>query len=157
MLAHTVFIAFFLLTATTSQAADSYVVTYVYDGDTVKLRNADSEFKLRLTDIDAPERNQEYGLKARRALMTLCQGKHILVTAKITGTDQYHRSLGKLQCNHIDASTYLAEHGWAWHYEQYSTNINIHNAALKARRQKLGLWASSNPEPPWVWRHNQMH
>jgi len=132
-------------------------VSYVYDSDTVKLRSANGEFKLRLTDIDAPERNQEYGLKARRALIQLCQGNDILVTAQITGTDQYHRSLGKLQCNHIDASTYLAEHGWAWHYEQYSNDINLHNAALQARRQKLGLWASKNPVPPWVWRHNQTH
>lgn len=45
-------------------------IIYFYDGDTVKIRDANKEFKLRLTDIDAPERNQAYGLKSRRALIS---------------------------------------------------------------------------------------
>jgi len=75
----------------------------VYDGDTVKLRsnNSQDEFKLRLSDIDAPERNQSYGLKSRRALMKLCKGENITVTARISGIDKYQRSLGKLECNGI--------------------------------------------------------
>ena len=47
-------------------------ITYFYDGDTVKVKDAGREYKLRLTDIDAPERNQAYGLKSRRALMQFC-------------------------------------------------------------------------------------
>lgn len=138
-------------------ASAPYVVSYVYDGDTVKLRNAEGEFKLRLTDIDAPERNQDYGLKSRRALIKLCQGSHILVTAQIVGTDKYNRSLGRLQCNHVDASTYLAERGLAWHYAQYSSDIGIYNAVLKARQQKYGLWASNKPIAPWTWRRYHPH
>jgi len=108
------------LSIATSQAEEStYTVTYVYDGDTVKLRpvgfnESQDEFKLRLTDIDAPERNQSYGLKSRRALMNLCKGKNIIVTAQISGSDKYHRSLGRIECNGIDASYYLAKHGLAW-------------------------------------------
>lgn len=150
-----IFASFWLLIAASSYAADTaYIVAYVYDGDTVKLRNADIEFKLRLADIDAPERNQAYGKKSRRALAKLCKGNNIFVTAQIVGTDKYHRSLGRLQCNHIDASTYLAEHGLAWHYAQYSSDVSIYNAALKARQQKRGLWKSKNPTPPWVWRQS---
>lgn len=153
--ARAILVCFCLLITTESHAADSYTVSYVYDGDTVKLSNAEGdEIKLRLTDIDAPERNQAYGLKSRRALIKLCQGNNIRVTAYITGTDKYHRSLGKLQCNHIDASLYLAEHGLAWHYAQYSSKRSVYNAALKARQQKLGLWASDDAIPPWIWRKN---
>ena len=77
-----------------SQAEEAaYKVTYVYDGDTVILISIYSSdpqdaLKLRLTDIDAPERNQIYGLKSRRALIKLCKGKNITVTAQISGTDQ---------------------------------------------------------------------
>ena len=42
--------------------------------------------------------------------MKLCRGSNVLVTAHITGIDKYQRSLEQLQCNHIDASRYLAEH-----------------------------------------------
>lgn len=48
-------------------------ISYFYDGDTVKIKDAGREFKLRLTDIDAPERNQTYGLKSRRALISFCK------------------------------------------------------------------------------------
>jgi micrococcal nuclease len=101
----------------------------------VNALNQANDFKLRLTDIDAPERRQAYGLKSRRALTKLCQGNNILVTAQIVAKDKYLRSLGRLQCNHID----------------------IYNAALKARQQRLGLWADDNPIPPWNWRHGHFH
>ena len=140
----------------------TYTVSYVYDGDTVKLHTLEAndspdEFKLRLTDIDAPERSQAYGLKARRALIQLCYGKNIIATVKLSGTDKYNRALGRLRCNDIDASLYLAERGLAWHYAQYSSDIEIYKAAQNARRLTLGLWADDNPIPPWVWRHQQLY
>ena len=168
-----------LLIVNTSYAQNTYAVTYVYDGDTVKLRpmntnDRQGEFKLRLKDIDAPERNQPYGLKSRRALIKLCQGEFpiskngvrwqpeqqrndIIVTVQISGIDKYNRALGWLQCDHVDASLYLAERGLAWHYAQYSKDIEIEKAAQNARRLKLGLWANEQPTPPWVWRHQRLH
>ena len=133
----------------------------MYDGDTVKLRpissnDSQDEFKLRLTDIDAPERSQSYGLKSRRALIKLCKGKNIIVTVQISGTDKYQRSLGKLECNGIDASYYLAEHGLAWFYAQYSSDTTIESAEKNARRRMLGLWANEKPIAPWVWRHQYL-
>jgi len=144
---------------TTSHAEEGlYKVTYVYDGDTVKLRpvnasHSERDFKLRLTGIDAPERTQDFGIKSRRALMRLCQGKNIIATAQISGIDKYQRSLGKLQCNKIDASYYQAKHGFAWYYPQYSNDAALYEAAKNARRLTLGLWINENPTPPWVWRH----
>jgi len=174
-----IILSFSLLIASTGYAQNTYLVSYVYDGDTVKLRplnasGSQDEFKLRLTDIDAPERNQAYGLKSRRALIKLCQGefptrqsgkrmypgvqgKKIIATVKISGTDQYNRTLGRLQCDDIDGSLYLAERGLAWHYAQYSKDIEIQKAAQNARRLTLGLWADDKPTPPWVWRHHFMH
>lgn len=152
-----IFISLCLVFSTQGNAADSYVVSYVYDGDTVKLKNHSGELKLRLTDIDAPERNQAYGKKSHRALSKLCKGNNIVVSAQLLGTDKYNRYLGKLQCNHVDASLYLVEHGLAWHNEKYSNDTVISNAASKARQQRLGLWKSKNPTPPWVWRQKHPH
>lgn len=146
-------IAFLLCTV--SHAQESYIVSYVYDGDTVQLKNASGKFKFRLTDIDAPERNQPYGLKARRALMKLCQGDAIRVKADIVGKDKYQRQLGKLQCNDTDASFYLLEHGYAWYPYKFSRNPILKKVAANARNNKAGLWQDSKPTPPWVWRkHN---
>ncbi|MDI1297950.1 thermonuclease family protein [Methylotenera sp.] len=137
-------------------------VTYVYDGDTVKLRpitsnDSKDEFKLRLTGIDAPERNQSYGLKSRRALLKLCKGENVIASVQISGIDKYQRSLGKLECNGVDASHYLAERGLAWFYAQYSNDTTIENAAKNARKLTLGLWADEQPISPWEWRHQHLH
>jgi micrococcal nuclease len=151
-----------LYIATSQAEENTYTVTYVYDGDTLKLRpiasnDAQDEFKLRLTDIDAPERNQSYGLKSRRALMKLCKGENITVTAQISGTDKYQRSIGRLECNGINASYYLAKHGLAWFYAQYSSDTTIENAAKNAHRYMLGLWADKKPVAPWNWRREHSH
>ncbi len=135
-----------------TSAAQTYLLKYVYDGDTVKLQDADGEFKLRIKDIDAPERNQAYGKKARRAVMQLCKGKETLVTVRLTGMDKYQRYLGRMQCNNIDVSLYLAEQGLAWFDTKYSSDFEILQAQKMAQQNKVGLWQESNPMPPWVWR-----
>lgn len=137
-----------------------YIVTYVYDGDTVKLHPKNTfsqkyDIKLRITQMDAPERNQPFGLKARRALIKLCQGNNIVATADIVAKDKYQRSLGRLQCNQVDASLYMVEQGLAWHDDKYAHDWEIAQAQDRAKEQKLGLWADGKAVMPWVWR--KMH
>jgi len=146
-----------ILFATVSQADNSYTVSRVYDGDTVLLKNSSGKLKLRLTDIDAPERNQAYGQKSRRALSKLCKGAKTSVTTQIVGTDKYDRSLGKLQCNGADAGLYLVKHGLAWHNVKYSANHATLTAEAIARQKRIGLWRNKKPVPPWVWRHTHAY
>lgn len=148
---------FFLLLTVTSQAEDSYTVTNVYDGDTVELKNSSGKFKLRLANIDAPERNQAYGKKSRRALTKLCKGNKIVVTAQFVGIDKYNRHLGNLHCNQTDVALYLVEHGLAWHNAKYSNDLKTQNAEQLARQKRIGLWKSKKPIPPWAWRQRHPH
>ena len=145
-----------LLLCLNGHANENYSVSYVYDGDTVSLTHSVGKFKLRLSDIDAPERNQPYGLKARRALMKLCQGTHVEVKVEITGTDQYARQLGKLNCNGTDASHHLVKNGLAWHQGKFSRDPILKQVAAQARHQQLGLWQDPNPTPPWLWRKRNL-
>jgi len=130
-------------------------ITYFYDGDTVKIKDALSEYKLRLTDIDAPERNQTYGKTARRALIELCENADVKVF--ITGIDKYQRSLGKLVCNNQDASIYMLKNGHAWFNRRYSMDYTLDVIEQDSRRDKLGLWKRKNPTPPWQWRQKHQH
>jgi micrococcal nuclease len=130
-------------------------ITYFYDGDTVKIKDASYEYKLRLTDIDAPERNQTYGLKSRRALMQFC--KNASVNVYISGMDKYHRNLGKLHCNNTDASEFMVKNGHAWFNRRYSLDYMLDLAERAARKNKLGLWGAEQQTPPWVWRKNHPH
>jgi micrococcal nuclease len=130
-------------------------ITYFYDGDTVKINDAGYEYKLRLTDIDAPERNQTYGLKSRRALMNFCKDTKIFVA--ISGTDKYGRKLGKLLCNQQDTSIFMVKNGHAWFNRRYSMDYMLALQEDEARKNKIGLWADEKPMPPWVWRKSYRH
>ena len=144
--------------ACTTQAStdqNSAYVEYVYDGDTVSIRQLGNAYKLRLSNIDAPELNQPGGKIARRALINLCMNQPIIVD--ISGEDKYHRQLGNLQCNQTNTSQYLVEHGYAWHYAQYSHDAELVQAEHDAKENKCGLWAKPDPTPPWVWRKSYPH
>lgn len=139
-----------------AQAGDlSPKISYFYDGDTVKIQDGLQEYKLRLTDIDAPERNQTYGKTARRALTKLCQNADIQVS--LVGIDKYQRNLGKLSCNHQDASVFMISNGHAWFNRRYSIDYSLDLAEQTARSKKIGLWKRKNPTPPWQWRQRHSH
>jgi micrococcal nuclease len=46
----------------------------------------------------------------------------------------------------------LVKAGLAWHYKKYSTDNEYAQLEIVAKDAKLGLWADSNPSPPWLWR-----
>jgi micrococcal nuclease len=138
-----------------SVSALSAEITYFYDGDTVKIVDAGYAYKLRLTDIDAPERNQAYGKKSRRALMQLCSGANVQVY--LSGIDKYQRKLGKLVCNNTDASQFMISNGHAWFNARYSNDQSLAFAQQRAYNNHLGLWNAKQQTPPWVWRKNHPH
>jgi len=47
--------------------------------------------------------------------------------------------------------------GWAWKLEQYAFEREEEYAAAQqdARRNRRGIWASDNPEPPWLFKRRQ--
>ena len=130
-------------------------ITYFYDGDTVQINDNGFEYKLRINDIDAPEKNQSYGKKSRRALIQLCKRGEF--QAQITGTDKYQRKLGKLYCHGEDASLYMVKNGYAWFYAHYSNDGSLAFAQQQARNNGLGLWNAKQQTEPWVWRKNHPH
>lgn len=130
-------------------------ITYFYDGDTVKIEQGLHVYKLRLTDIDAPERNQGYGKTARRALTKFCKNADVKVY--LSGIYKYERSLGKLSCNNQDASVFMISNGHAWFNRRYSMDYTLDLAEQSARANKLGLWERQNPTPPWQWRQHHSH
>lgn len=138
-----------------SNANESLGIRYFYDGDTVKIVDHNIEYKLRLTEIDAPEKAQAYGLKSRRALMQFCKGATVQVL--LSGVDKYQRNLGKLYCNQQDASVFMVKNGHAWFNSRYSMDGTLFAAQQNAQLNKLGLWQSKQQTPPWVWRKNHPH
>jgi micrococcal nuclease len=78
-----------LLSAAPPQTVKSFEskVVALADGDTITVLRDGTQVKIRLEGIDAPEKNQAFGNKAKAALSV--HVFHKLVTVNATGTDRY--------------------------------------------------------------------
>ena len=129
---------------------ESLKIKKVVDGDTVHVFYQDEVYKIRLTEIDAPERDQPYGSNSTEYLKSLL--KEGIVDVDISGTDRYGRKLGRLYWRGKDINRELVSAGYAWVYDQYVTDNSFYENQSKARNSKKGLWEDQNPLEPWNWR-----
>jgi len=131
-------------------------VVAVSDGDTLTLLTPDkTQVKIRLVEIDAPEKGQPYGEKSKQILSGLVFGKDVSV--KSQSKDRYGRVLGRVFIDGIDVNLRMVEQGAAWAYDQYLTDQNIKKAETSAREAQQGLWALQADQivPPWDWRRGK--
>ena len=129
---------------------ESLKIKRVVDGDTVHVFYQDEVYKIRLTEIDAPERDQPYGSNSTEYLKSLL--KEGMVDVDISGTDRYGRKLGRLYWQGKDINRELVSAGYAWVYDQYVTDNSFYENQSKAKNTKKGLWEDQNPLEPWNWR-----
>jgi micrococcal nuclease len=122
----------------------------VVDGDTVHTFYGDEIFKIRLTEIDAPERDQPFGKASTEYLNGLL--KEGRVDVDISGTDKYGRKLGRLYWQGKDINREMVSAGYAWVYDKYVTDISFYEDQDNAKQSKKGLWKDSASLAPWEWR-----
>jgi endonuclease YncB( thermonuclease family) len=127
------------------------------DGDTVTVLDASrTQHRVRLAGIDAPEKSQPFGNRARQHLADLVFRKQVVV--EWSKYDRYGRVVGKVLVKGRDAGLAQVAAGLAWHYRAYlreqksEDQISYAAAEEAARRQRLGLWREPMPTPPWDFR-----
>lgn len=127
---------------------------YFSDGDTFHLLPANGEkVKVRVADIDCPERAQPFGLEAKEFVMNQLKDKEI--TINIKETDRYGRKVARVIYDGKDLSEELVKHGFAWHYKRYSNDPELAELEQLARKDKLNIWSKPKPVPPWDYRKNK--
>jgi len=149
------FLSLFLLFGTFISIAQQIVsgkVVKVADGDTITILTADfTQIKVRLHGIDCPERNQDFGNKAKQFTTVQCIGKVVIV--KVTDTDRYGRSIGVVALpNGTTLNKELLKAGLAWHYKHYDQSKEYSDLETLARNQKIGIWSIPNAIAPWDFR-----
>lgn len=129
-------------------------VVSVSDGDTLTVLHDGRQEKIRLYGVDSPEKDQEFGQKAKEIAKILITGRNVDVTTM--AKDLYGRTVGLVSVDGQSLNEMLIQNGFAWVYRQYCKE-RFCSAWLgleeRARQQKKGLWAGSNIVPPWEWRH----
>ena len=127
-------------------------VVAVLDGDTVMvLRSSGPPIKVRLADIDAPEREQPGGAESTKSLSELVMHKQ--VSLNTLATDIYGRLVAHLTVDGMSVNEEQVRRGMAWEYSYYHDNksyIALQNEAQQAQR---GLWSGSEEiMKPAQWR-----
>lgn len=130
------------------------LIVAVADGDTLTARCETAgglkNIKVRLAEIDAPEKGQAFGTRSRQHLADLCFAKRAAVTPKTK--DRYLRTVAHVECEGKDAGAEQVRAGMAWVFDRYVTDRSLYAVQDDARSAKGGLWADANPIPPWECR-----
>lgn len=145
-------------TAAAAPATATCLVVRVADGDTLTARcGAPGDYqqvKVRLAEIDAPEKAQPFGERSRQSLAAMCAGEQAVL--RPASTDRYGRTVARVECRGRDANSEQVRAGMAWAYTQYQTDASIPRLDLQARRARTGLWSdlgtAAEPAAPWEWR-----
>lgn len=132
----------------------------VADGDTLTLLDSNrTRHRIRLDGIDAPERAQPYGQRARQSLANLAHGR--TAQAHCGKVDRYGRAVCRVTVDGVDVGLEQIRRGLAWHYlryanEQPATERSAYAQAERAARSSgAGLWSYRDPMPPWDFRRAQ--
>lgn len=146
-------LAFALLATSSAAIAETALVTSVLDGDTIQVRQNGEYFRIRLADIDAPEKSQPFGANSATKLRGLLGGR----TVEYVGhdKDRYGRIIATVKVSGVNVNRTMACTGHAWAYRRYLRDNAVLDCEIKARRNRLGLWSYGTPTAPWVWRHNR--
>ena len=87
------FLLLLVIVATPADTVHQGKVVKIADGDTLTLLVNNEQLKIRLSDIDTPERKQPFGTRAKQALSDLAFGKQTRVV-EVT-IDCYGRIVGR--------------------------------------------------------------
>jgi len=126
-------------------------VVTVHEGDRLTIHHDGRNETIYLKDIDCPDLKQPYGKQAK------------LVTAAFIGhRDVVVRGLKRDKQGRVSAEVFLHDgrnvghellkEGLAWWRRSASSDAGLEVVEELARASGKGLWADSDPVPPWKWK-----
>jgi len=131
------------------------VVLSIGDGDTIRVRQGNRAFTVRLACIDAPETAQSpYGVAARRYLQQRLRiGQEVTLQPKTI--DRYGRTVAEV-ISEININLVMVEDGQAFAYRRYLAACNAREyleAEYRASRHRYGVWqVEGGITRPWDFR-----
>ena len=122
----------------------------VSDGDTFYVRLDGSSVRVRLAEVDAPEKRQPFGRRSEQALRALLGSGPVVL--RWSELDKYGRIVAHAEAGGLDVGREMVRGGWAWTYTAYARDPMLPELERTARAQRAGLWADAVPVAPWEWR-----
>ena len=127
------------------------LVIAIADGDTLTVLCRDNQqIKIRLAEIDAPEKSQPFGKRSKQSLSDMCFQKQAEIRPQTK--DRYGRTVARIICDGTDANAEQVKRGMAWVYDKYVKDRSLYALQDEARASRVGLWADADPVKPWEYR-----
>ncbi|SUA61595.1 Thermonuclease precursor [Oligella urethralis] len=148
-----IFLILCLIVLPIESMADTFIgrVVAVLDGDTIEVLDDNKKLnRVRLIEIDAPEKNQAFGTASKRYLSSLVYKKEVIVDWQ--NKDRYDRLLATIRINKLNINLKMVSDGYAWAYDRYTIDTIYKQAQRQAQAKRLGLWCDNQPIPPWEFR-----
>lgn len=145
-------VALWLLCTFSVAHAEEFIakVIAVMDGDTVLVLRGAQKIKIRLANIDAPEKAQEFGKESRQALLNMVLKKQVRVNSR--AIDDYGRVVAGLNVDGRSVNEEQVRRGMAWQYSYFHSDKTLLALQSEAQAARRGLWVQASPTPPWEWR-----
>lgn len=134
----------------------------VQDGDSFVFQGDNgTRLKIRVSGIDAPEREQPFADASRRYLGALLRGRRLRIEP--IKRDVYDRMVARVivldgEPPERDAGLALLDAGLAWYFRRYRSDMppgeatRYWQAETAAREARAGLWRDGPKEAPWDFR-----
>lgn len=128
-------------------------VVALSDGDTFTCLGAGKiPHKIRLANIDTPEKDQPYGAKSKQVLSSLIFAKQVEIETQ--DIDRYGRTIGLVTAAGLNVNRVMVERGAAWVYSQYNRDPFLPSIERQAQAVARGVWGLPQAQiiAPWEWR-----
>lgn len=130
----------------------SALVVSITDGDTLSVLWNGRPVRVRLHGIDAPERRQPFGTRARQFLGEIAYRKRVEVV--VVDRDRFGRLVADVMLPEGGSlNQRMVGAGYAWWARSFAPkDKDLARLEEQARSQRIALWADNDPVPPWEWR-----
>jgi endonuclease YncB( thermonuclease family) len=133
-------------------------VVRVSDGDSIQVLQAgQTRCRIRLADIDAPERGQPWSRQSRDVLAGMIAGRDVWVQP--VERDRYRRTVARIYLARrpqpaLYVNAEMVRQGAAWVFVRHVRDPSKFRLERDARSARRGLWSLPRDETvaPWTWR-----
>ncbi len=129
-------------------------VLMVHEGDRLTIHHQGRKDMVYLRNVDCPELKQPYGKQAKHATAAYIANREVVV--RDLKRDRQGRMIADILLpDGRQIAHELIKEGLAWVQPGWSGDQSLKDMEELARAAGTGLWAESNPVPPWKWKSSK--
>ena len=114
--------------------------TKIVDGDTLAIKTAEGKgIRVRVAEIDTPEKGEPYSNRARDALDEMARNQDLAV--RLYDIDTYGRMVAHVFIGETDAGRELIRMGLAVVFCRYATDESLKVLEEQAHENGIGIWS----------------